>query len=108
MSITNSQSQNPNQSKQSVNASPYVFYEVQYEGDVEDFKKLLKKKISFDIKDMGNQTIYLKVKREDYEKFMLFIQATSQKSSIIKKYEEITQDIYKGALLSLDNILHGK
>ena len=56
---------------------------------------------------MGNNTIYIKVKKEDYEDFSLFIQGCHQKGTSIKKYHEITEDVYSGALLSLDKIIHG-
>ncbi len=85
---------------------PFRFFHVNYQGDIEEFKKLLKKKISFDFKDMGNNTIYVKVKKEDYETFSLFIQGCNQKGTLIKMYQEISEDVYKGALLSLDKILH--
>ena len=55
---------------------------------------------------MGNNTIYVKVKKEDYETFSLFIQGCNQKGTLIKMYQEISEDVYKGALLSLDKILH--
>ena len=86
--------------------APYRFFDITYEGDIEEFKKLLKKKISFDFKDMGNNTIYLKVKQEDYETFSLNIQAAQQQSTTIKKYQEISEEVYKGALLSLDKMIH--
>ena len=85
--------------------APFRFFDITYEGDIEEFKKLLKKKISFDFKDMGNNTIYLKVKQEDFEVFSLNIQAAQQQSTTIKKYQEISEEIYKGALLSLDKMI---
>ena len=44
--------------------SPFKYFHVNYEGDLEEFKKLLKKKVGFDFKDMGNKTIYVKVKNQ--------------------------------------------
>ncbi len=85
--------------------APFRYFDINYQGDLEEFKKLLKKKIGFDFKDMGNNTIYVKVKQEDYETFSLFIQAAQQKSSTIKKYQEISEEVYTGALLSLDKII---
>ena len=55
---------------------------------------------------MGNNTIYLKVKHEDFETFSLNIQAAQQQSTTIKKYQEISEEVYKGALLSLDKMIH--
>ena len=86
---------------------PFRYFHVNYEGDLEELKRLLKKKVGFDFKDMGNNTIYIKVKREDYEDFSLFIQGCHQKGTSIKKYHEITEEVYSGALLSLDKIIHG-
>ena len=88
------------------NESPYVYYDLKYMGNVEDFKKLLKKKMSFDFKDMGNNTIYLKIKRPLKEEFVLFMQTST--GTTTKKLEEISEDIYQGALLSLDTLLHAK
>ena len=85
--------------------APLRYFDITYQGDIEEFKKLLKKKISFDFKDMGNNTIYLKVKKEDYETFSLNIQAFKQQSSTIKSYQEISEEVYKGALLSLDKMI---
>ena len=85
---------------------PFHFFHINYEGDIEEFKKLLKKKIGLDYKDMGNNTIYLKVRREDFEVFSLFMQKCQLKGTTIKKYFEIKEEVYTGALLSLDKILH--
>ena len=85
---------------------PHRFFHVNYEGDIELFKSLLKKKIGFDFKDMGNFTIYVKVKKEDYETFCLFIQGLHEKGTKVKNYQEITEEVYTGALLSLDKMLH--
>ena len=54
---------------------------------------------------MGNNTIYLKVKKEDFETFSLNIQAFKQQSTTIKSYQEISEEVYKGALLSLDKMI---
>ena len=54
---------------------------------------------------MGNNTIYIKVKKEDCEDFSLFVQGCHQKGTSIKKYHEITEDANSGALLSLDTII---
>ena len=89
------------------NNSPFRYFDITYEGNIEEFKKLLKKRIGFDFKDMGNNTIYLKVKKEDYETFSMFIENSMPKSSALKKYQEISEDVYNGALLSLDKIIHG-
>ena len=86
--------------------APFRYFHINYQGDLEEFKKLLKKKIGFDFKDMGNNTIYLKVQKKDYEDFSLFIQQCHQKGTSIKSYQEITEEVYTGALLSLDKILH--
>ena len=56
---------------------------------------------------MGNNTIYLKVKKEDFETFSMFIENSMPKSSALKKYQEIEENVYNGALLSLDKIIHG-
>ena len=48
------------------------------------------------------------VQKDDFEKFSLFIQACMEKSTALKKYQEISEEVYGGALSSLDNILHGK
>ena len=85
--------------------APFRYFDINYQGDIEEFKKLLKKKISFDFKDMGNNTIYLKVKKEDFETFSLNIQAFKQQSTTIKSYQEISEEVYKGALLSLDKMI---
>ena len=90
------------------NDGPFRFFHVTYVDDIEEFKKLLKKKISFDFKDMGNNTIYVKVKKEDYETFYLFMQGCQQKKTSIKGFQEISEEVYGGALLSLDKILHPK
>ncbi len=86
---------------------PFYFFHLEYEGSVEEFKKLLKKKIGFDFKDIGNNTIYLKIKGTDYETFILFMQGAKLKGGAIKKYFEIEESAYSGALLSLDKILQG-
>lgn len=89
------------------NDNPYRYFHVVYEGDLEEFKKLLKKRIGFDFKDMGNNTIYVKIQSKDLSDFSLFIQGYKQKGTSLKNYQEITEEVYKGALLSLDKILHG-
>ena len=86
---------------------PFYFFHVDYEGSVEEFKKLLKKRIGFDFKDIGNNTIYLKVKGTDLETFSLFMQGAKLKGGAIKNYFEIEESVYSGALLSLDKILQG-
>ena len=90
------------------NEGPYKYFHLNYQGELEELKRLLKKKIGFDFKDMGNNTIYIKVKKEDYEDFSLFVQQSHSNGTSIKSYFEITEDVYKGALLSLDKILHPK
>ena len=87
---------------------PFYFFHVEYEGSVEEFKKLLKKRLSFDFKDIGNNTIFVKVKKQDFETFSLFIQTAKVKGGAVKKYFEIQEEVYAGALLSLDKILQGK
>ena len=91
-----------------VHDSPFRYFDVNYTAGIEEFKLLLKKQIGFDFKDMGNNTIYVKVKEEDYEQFCLFMQQTKIKSSSLKSYHEINEKIYSGALQSLDNIIHSK
>ena len=59
-----------------------------------NLKNCLKKKISFDFKDMGKSTIYVKVKKEDHETFCLFMQGCLQKKTNVKSYQEITEDVY--------------
>ena len=86
--------------------APFRFFHINYKGDLEELKKLFKKKIGFDFKDMGNNTVYLKVQSKDYENFSLFIQQCHQKGTSIVSYQEITEEVYTGALLSLDKILH--
>ena len=55
---------------------------------------------------MGNNTLYVKVKVENYEDMMLFLkQMRKDKSNVLKGYQEIDQQTYDGALQSLDNIL---
>ena len=77
-----------------------------YKGDVKDFKTLLKKKMSFNLKDIGNDTLYVKIKVENYEDFLLFLKTTQKdKKNVIKSYQEIDQATYDGALESLANIL---
>ena len=84
----------------------HKYFDVKYKGPIADFKALLKKKMSFDIKDMGNDTLYVKVKTENYEDMMLFLkQMRKDKSNVLKGYQEIDQQTYDGALQSLDNIL---
>ena len=94
--------------KELQNNTPYRFFDISYEGNIEEFKKLLKKRISFDFKDMGNNTIYLKVKKVDFETFSMFIENSMPKSTALKKYQEISEADYSGALLSLDKIIHSK
>ena len=96
-----------NKQKQPKENKPFYYFHLQYEGSVEEFKKLLKKKIGFDFKDIGNNTIYLKIKGTDYETFILFMQGATQKGGAIKNYFEIQENVYAGALLSLDKILQG-
>ena len=93
--------------EQPIEDKPFHFFHLTYEGNVEEFIKLLKKKISFDFKDLGNNTIYLKIKKQDFETFSLFMQAAKQKGGAIKNYYEIPEQTYAGALLSLDKILQG-
>ena len=95
------------QPKEPQEDKPFHFFHIDYEGSVEEFKKLLKKKIGFDFKDIGNNTIYLKIKKQDLETFSLFIQGAKLKGGAVKNYFEIKEDIYAGALLSLDKILQG-
>ncbi len=90
------------------NDAPFRYFDITYIGNIEEFKALLKKSISFDFKDMGNNTFFIKVKKDDFENFSLFIQACKEKSTALKKYQEISEEVYGGALSSLDNILHGK
>ena len=55
---------------------------------------------------MGNNTLYVKVKVENYEDMMLFLKQTrKEKSNVLKDYQEIDQQTYDGALQSLANIL---
>ena len=89
------------------NDAPFRYFHVNYQGNLQELKNLLKKKVSFDYKDMGNNAIYVKIKKEDYESFSLFIQGFHQKGTSIKNYQEITPEVYNGALLSLDKIIHG-
>ena len=98
---------NKSEPEQPQNNSQYRYFDITYEGNIEEFKKLLKKRIGFDFKDMGNNTIYLKVKKEDFETFSMFIENSMPKSSALKKYQEIEENVYNGALLSLDKIIHG-
>ena len=86
----------------------FKYYHLNYQGDLEEIKRLLKKRIGFDFKDMGNNTVYIKVKKADNEDFNLFVQQSLSKGTSIKKYFEITENVYNGALLSLDSILHPK
>ena len=90
------------------NNSLYKYFDIKYEGNIEEFKKLLKKRIGFDFKDMGNNTIYLKIKKQDFETFSMFIENSMPKSTALKKYQEISEADYSGALLSLDKIIHSK
>ena len=41
-----------------------------------------------------------------YETFCLFIQGLHEKGTKVKNYQEITEEVYNGALLSLDKMLH--
>ena len=43
-----------------MNKGDYRYFDVDYSGDYKEFINLLKKKLSFDFKNMGNNTIYLK------------------------------------------------
>ena len=82
------------------------YFDITYKGDVGDFKALLKKKMSFDIKDMGNDTLYIKIQSKYYEDLMLFLKSTQKdKKNVLKNYQEIEQSVYDGALQSLANIL---
>ena len=84
----------------------HKYFEVKYKGDVKDFKTLLKKKMSFNLKDIGNDTLYVKIKVENYEDFLLFLKTTQKdKKNVLKSYQEIDQSTYDGALESLANIL---
>ena len=84
----------------------HKYFDIKYKGPVSEFKSLLKKKMSFDLKDIGNDTLYVKVKVENYEDMMLFLkQMRKDKSNVLKNYQEIDQQTYDGALQSLDNIL---
>ncbi len=91
-----------------VHNTPFRYFDVNYTAGLEDFKALVKKHVGFDFKDMGNNTIYVKVKEEDYEEFCLFMKQTKLKSSSLKAFHEINENIYSGALQSLDSIVHGK
>ena len=65
----------------------HKYFDIKYKGPIADFKALLKKKMSFDIKDMGNDTLYVKVKTENYEDMMLFLkQMRKDKSNVLKNY----------------------
>ena len=84
----------------------HKYFDIKYKGDVKDFKTLLKKKMSFNLKDIGNDTLYVKIKVENYEDFLLFLKTTQKdKKNVIKSYQEIDQSTYDGALESLANIL---
>ena len=84
----------------------HKYFDIKYKGPVSEFKSLLKKKMSFDLKDIGNDTLYVKVKVENYEDMMLFLKQTrKEKSNVLKDYQEIDQQTYDGALQSLANIL---
>ncbi len=84
----------------------HKYFEDKYKGDVKDFRTLLKKKMSFNLKDIGNDTLYVKIKVENYEDFLLFLKTTQKdKKNVIKSYQEIDQATYDGALESLANIL---
>ena len=84
----------------------HKYFDIKYKGDVKDFKTLLKKKMSFNLKDIGNDTLYVKIKVENYEDMMLFLKQTrKEKSNVLKDYQEIDQQTYDGALQSLANIL---
>ena len=84
----------------------HKYFDIKYKGSVSEFKSLLKKKMSFDLKDIGNDTLYVKVKVENYEDMMLFLKQTrKEKSNVLKDYQEIDQQTYDGALQSLANIL---
>lgn len=84
----------------------HKYFEVKYKGDVKDFRTLLKKKMSFNLKDIGNDTLYVKIKVENYEDFLLFLKTTQKdKKNVLKSYQEIDQSTYDGALESLANIL---
>ena len=118
------------QPKEPQEDKPFHFFHIDYEGSVEEFKKLLKKKIGFDFKDIGNKFIFSrkeaeeniegdnvmddnennqdsKIKTPDFETFSLFIQGAKLKGGAVKNYFEIKEDVYAGALLSLDKILQG-
>ena len=62
--------------------------------------------MSFNLKDIGNDTLYVKIKVENYEDFLLFLKTTQKdKKNVLKSYQEIDQSTYDGALESLANIL---
>lgn len=84
----------------------HKYFDIKYKGPIADFKALLKKKMSFDIKDMGNDTLYIKIQSKYYEDLMLFLKSTQKdKKNVLKNYQEIEQSVYDGALQSLANIL---
>ena len=91
-----------------MNKGEFRYFDVDYNGDYKEFVNLLKKKMSFDFKNMGNNTIYLKVPSSKYEDFQLYMQTTKKKGKTLKSYTEITEQTYNGALVSLDNILKSK
>ena len=91
-----------------VHNTPFRYFDVNYTAGIEEFKSLVKKQVGFDFKDMGNNTIYVKVKEEDYEQFCLFMQQTKIRSSALKSFHEINENVYSGALQSLDSIVHSK
>jgi hypothetical protein len=91
-----------------VHNTPFRYFDIHYTAGIEEFKLLVKKQIGFDLKDMGNNTIYVKVKEEDNEQFCLLMQQAKVKSSALKSYHEINENVYSGALQSLDSIIHEK
>ena len=85
---------------------PFYYFHINYKGDLQELKNLFQNKVSYDFKDMGNNTVYLKIKKGDYEDFTLYLQQCHQKGSTIKHFQEITEEVYNGALLSLDKLIH--
>ena len=86
--------------------APFYYFHINYKGDLQELKNLFQNKVSYDFKDMGNNTVYLKIKKGDYEDFTLYLQQCHQKGSTIKHFQEITEEVYNGALLSLDKLIH--
>ena len=72
--------------EQPIEDKPFHFFHLTYEGNVEEFKKLLKKKISFDFKDLGNNTIYLKIKKQDFETNPYYFEHTFTSCAVLGKF----------------------